>query len=172
MGLGRRSVEQLNFCQTARQDGRPWIMFIFGAIFALGACTIDPQKNCDVNSECVPWLVPIAVAVGTAFGLGGLRWLLANPNRGSCIDPDSGMLIWWQNRYGDKGGDEGFIDPMQISLIRIDRRRESADDIQLYDRALTRQLYFDEEVIGLGQGQRWADAMIARWPHIRVEVLD
>jgi hypothetical protein len=171
MGLSGRPRDYLSFRCSARQDGRPWVMLVFGAIFVFAAFATDPQKNCSADGECAPWLVPIAFLIGAGLGLSGLSWLLANPNRGCHIDPESGNLIWWQNRYGNKGGDEGSIDPMQISLIRIDRQRESVDEVHIYDRAGTRQFYFDEEVIA-GNLLRWADAMIARWPHIRLEVLN
>jgi hypothetical protein len=150
---------------------RAWGMFIVGAIFLLASLSIDPQDNCNKAGECAPCLIPIAFVIGAAVGLGGLGLLIANPGRGSRIDPDSGELIWWQNRFGASGGDEGRINPLDVSRIRIVKMSERSDEVHLYNREGARQFYFDEEVIGWDQ-EGWAKAMIERWPHIRVEVVE
>lgn len=160
--------DKLTYSSSARQDVRFWGMFIIGAVFVFASLSIDPQDNCSADGECAPWLVPIAFVVGALFGAGGLGFLLANPNRGSRID-DDGALIWWQNRIGTTGGDEGRIDPADISLIRIIPQSDSSDEVHLYNRDGMRQFYFDEEVIGWDK-EGWATAMRERWPHIRVEI--
>lgn len=160
----------LNYSRSARTDVRAWAMFLIGAAFVFAGLTIDPQANCNDAGECAPWLVPVAFILGAVVGLSGLGQLLANPNRGSRIDAESGRLVWWQNRFGGAGGDEGSIDPADIGLIRIMRNDDSANAIHLYDRQGVRQFYFDEEVIGWDQ-EGWAKAMAERWPHIRVEVM-
>lgn len=169
MALRGRQTDILAYSRSARGDLRAWAMFVVGAIFVFAGLTIDPQDNCNDAGECAPWLVPVAFVLGAAVGLGGLGQLLANPNRGSRFDADSGRLIWWQNRFGSAGGDEGSIDPADIGLIRIVKNDESSNAVHLYDRNGVRQFYFDEEVIGWDQ-EGWAKAMAERWPHIRVEV--
>jgi hypothetical protein len=171
MAFGGQKNDLLAYSRSARTDVRPWAMFIIGAIFVLTSLSIDPQTNCNDAGECAPWLVPIAFVMGAAVGLSGLGMLLANPNRGSRIDPDSGELIWWQNRFGTAGGDEGRIHPSEISRIRIVKMSDGSDEVHLYDRAGARQYYFDEEVIGWDQ-ERWAKAMTEHWPHIRVEIVE
>ena len=166
---GRKDKDILSYHRSARQDLRAWAMFLIGAVFVFAGLTIDPQSNCNEAGECAPWLVPVALVMGAAVGLGGLGQLLANPNRGSRIDPDSGRLIWWQNRFGSSGGDEGSIDPADIALIRIIKQDESSDGIHLYNHAGERQFYFDDEVIGWNQ-EGWAKAMTDRWPQIKMEI--
>jgi hypothetical protein len=169
--MTRRQSNILEYRRSGRQDIRAWGMFIVGAIFVFAALSVDPQRNCNANGECAPWLIPIGFVMGAVFGLGGLSQLLANANRGSRIDSESGDLIWWQNRFGTSGGDEGRIDPSEISRIRIVKVSERSDEVHLYDREGTRQFYFDEEVISWDQ-EGWAKAMTKRWPHIRVEVVE
>lgn len=169
MTWGKKHTDVLAFRSSARRDLRVWGMFVVGAVFVFAGLTVNPQDNCGANGECAPWLVPIAFVMGAAVGLSGLGMLMANPNRGSQIDPDTGELVWWQNRYGISGGDEGRIAPAEISLIRIIPCSESKNEVHLYNRAGERQFYFDEEVIGWDP-ERWAEAMRKRWPHIAVEV--
>ncbi len=168
---GRKERDVLAYSRSARQDVRAWGMFVVGAVFVFTALSTDPQKNCNDSGECAPWLIPIAFAIGAVVALGGLGLLMANPNRGSRIDPETGMLIWWQNRFGTHGGDEGRIDPADIAMIRFDKSNESRDEVHLYDRQGNRQFYFDEEVIPWDQ-ERWAKAMTDRWPHIKVDVVN
>ena len=169
MKWGKRHKDELAFNSSARRDVRAWGMFVVGAVFVFAAFSADP-RNCNSDGECAPWLMPIALVMGALIGLSGLGALMANPNRGSGFDPDTGDLIWWQNRHGTSGGDEGRIAPEDISMIRVDRRDEGSDAVHLYNRAGERQFYFDEEVIGL-DAKRWAEAMHARWPHIVVKIL-
>ena len=170
MTWGKRHKDELAFSSSARRDVRAWGMFVVGAVFVFAAYSADP-KNCSSNGECAPWLLPIAFVMGALIGLAGLGMLMANPSRGSRFDPDTGELVWWQNRVGTSGGDEGRIAPEEISRIRINRRDEGGDELHLYNREGVRQFYFDEEVIGW-DAQRWGEAMRERWPHITVEVLD
>lgn len=167
----QRHLDELAFTSSARRDLRIWGMFVIGAIFVFAALNVYPQENCGANGECAPWLLPIAFAMGAVLSLSGLGALMANPSRGSRIDPDSGELVWWQNRYGARGGDEGRIAPEQISLIRIDRGGEGKNQVHLYNREGARQFYFDEEVIGWDT-ERWSEVMRDRWPHIAVDLRD
>jgi hypothetical protein len=48
---------------------------------------------------------------------------------------------------------------------------DGGDEAHLYNREGAWQFYFDEEVTGWDQ-EGWAKAMIGRWPHIRVEVVE
>ena len=169
MTLDKRDKNELAFQSSARRDLRAWGMFAVGAVFMFAGYSVDPQKNCGANGECAPWLVPIAFGMGAVIGLSGLGMLMANPSRGSHFDADTGELVWWQNRYGTSGGDEGRIAPEDISRIRIDRRSESKNEIHIYNSAGARQFYFDEEVIGWDP-ERWGEVMRERWPHIAVEV--
>ena len=105
MTFGKRREDELAFSSSARRDLRIWGMFIISAIFMFAALSVDPQKNYNSSGECAPWLLPIAFVMGTVLGLSGLATLMANPNRGSRIDSDTGELVWWQNRYGASGGD-------------------------------------------------------------------
>ena len=160
----------LTYTLSARQFVRALCMVLMGAVFVWAALSVDPQKNCNDSGECAPWLIPIAFVMGGLIGLGGLGQLLANPNRGSRIDPETGDLIWWQNRFGASGGDEGRINPAQIRLIRIRKMDEASDQIHLYDQNEDRLFYFDEEVVP-SDLEGWAAAMVERWPHIRIETL-
>jgi hypothetical protein len=116
------SKDQLSYERSARTDIRAWGMFIVGAVFVFAALSIDPQDNCNEAGECAPWLVPIAFVMGAVVGIGGLAQLIANPRRGSRVDPETGALLWWQNRVGTARGDEGMIDPNDIGSIRIVRK--------------------------------------------------
>ena len=169
MTFGKRHEDELTFSSSARRDLRIWGMFVIGAFFVFAALSVDPQKNCNSSGECAPWLLPIAFVMGAVLGLSGLATLMANPNRGSRIDPATGELVWWKNRYGANGGDERRTAPEQISLIRIDRGSEGKNEVHLYNRGGERQFYFDEEVIGWDT-ERWSETMRERWPHIKVDL--
>lgn len=161
--------DELDYRRTARGDLRFWGMFGVGAVFLYAGLTIDPLANCSDGGECAPWLVPVAAVMGGLFGLAGLGQLLANQERGSRIDHESGELCWWQNRTRTAPGDTGRIALQDISRIRIDRRDEGLDGVHLYDQAGTRQPYFDEEVIP-ANSERWARALAARYGHIQIEI--
>jgi hypothetical protein len=163
-----RQRDPLTYHAHARRDLRPWGMFVIGAVFAYAGWTVDPLDNCNDSGECAPWLVPLAFVLGAGLGLAGLAQLLANPQRGSRIDPATGHLTWWQNRTATHAGDHGHIAPTQIGLIRVVPQDDSADAVHLYDLAGERQHFFDEEVIG--DPRAWAQAMKQRWPHIRVRL--
>ena len=171
MVFGKQHKDILAYSRSARQDVRAWAMFVVGTTFVFASLSIDPQTNCNDVGECAPWLIPIGFLMGAGVGLAGLGMLLANQNRGSRIDAETGLLIWWQNRSGSHGGDEGRIDPQHIGLIRIVKISEAQDEVHLYDRDGARQFYFDEEVIPWDH-ERWAKAMIERWPHITLEVVE
>ena len=89
-----------------------WLLLTVGLIFFGTASTIDPAENCSEDGrECAPWLVPLAGGFGALVALGAGLNMLANPNRGSLLDPATGDLVWWQGRIGTAGGDEGRITP-------------------------------------------------------------
>lgn len=154
---------------SARRDVRFWAMLLFGAVFFWGGVTIDPQTNCSEDGECAPWLVPVAAGIGALVLLAGTAQLWANTRRGSRIDPETGDLVWWQNRASGHDGDSGRIHPSQISRLRIVKESEGADGVHLYDLAGQRQHFFDGEVIPW-DAEKWAARLAARWPHIKVEV--
>ncbi|PKP86995.1 MAG: hypothetical protein CVT78_07525 [Alphaproteobacteria bacterium HGW-Alphaproteobacteria-17] len=158
-----------SYRRSARSDFRLWLLLAVGALFFCAGSTIDPADNCSADGrECAPWLVPLAQGMGALFTLGAGLALLANPNRGSRIDPSTGELIWWQGRIGASGGDEGRIHPSRIGRVRIVRQDDSADEIHLYDLAGDRLFWFDAEVVPWPP-DRWAAQLTARWPHIEVE---
>ena len=171
MTPGNHKDDQLSYERSARTDLRAWGITIVGACFMFGGATIDPADNCNSSGECAPWLVPLAFVVGAVFGLGGFAQLLANPRRGSRIDPETGALTWWQNRVGKSDGDSGHIAPSDIGSIRIVKQSEGSDEVHLYDLKGNRQFYFDEEVIPHDQ-DRWTKAMTDRWPHIEVTIVE
>ena len=147
-----------------------WLLLAVGAIFFWTGVVVDPRDNCSEDGrECAPWLVPLAQGLGALFGIGAALNMLANPNRGSFVDPATGDLVWWQGRIGKEGGDEGRIHPSRISKIRIMRHDDSDDSVSLYDLDGERLFFFDTEVIPWPY-ERWAERMAARWPHISVEV--
>lgn len=161
-----------SYRRSARTDFRMWLLLVFGAIFFWAGSVIDPEKNCsDDGRECAPWLVPMAQVFGALVGLSAALNMLANPNRGSFVDPATGDLVWWQRRIGKAGGDEGRIHPSRIATIRITRQDESEDMVSLYDLKGERLFFFDAEVIAWPY-ERWAERMAARWPHIAVEVIE
>lgn len=158
--------------RSARTDWRMWLLLAFGLVFLWAGSVIDPADNCsDDGRECAPWLVPLAQVFGALVALGAGLNMLANPNRGSFIDPATGELVWWQGRIGRSGGDEGRIHPSQIAKVRIVRQEDSDGEVHLYDRAGARLFWLDQEVIPWPY-ERWAGRLKARWPHIVVERVD
>lgn len=157
------------FERSARATLRYWAMLAVGLLFAWAGATIDPLRNCSADGECAPWLVPVAHWMGVAFAAGGAAMLWANPRRGSCIEPETGDLIWWQNRLATSPGDCGRIHPSRIGHIRILSDSDS-DAIHLYDLDGARQAYFDTEVVPWPY-PRWAERLAAQWPHIRIETV-
>ncbi len=156
--------------RSARRDIRWWGMFLVGSMMCYGASMVEPAKNCDeLGRQCAPWLVPLAMLVGGAFGVLGAARLVANPRNGSRIDKGTGDLVWWQERFGTSGGKEGRIHPSRISRISIISQSDDMDEVHLYDLAGVRQHYFDGEVIP-SPFENWARALAEEWPNIRVDV--
>lgn len=158
--------------RSARTDWRMWMLLAFGIVFFWAGSAIDPDDNCTEDGrECAPWLVPLVQGFGAVVGVGAGLNMLANPGRGSFIDPDTGELVWWQGRVGRRSGDEGRIHPAQISRLRIVRQDEGEDEVHLYDVEGNRLFWFDQEVIPWPY-DRWAARLAARWPHIVIESID
>jgi hypothetical protein len=158
-----------SYRRSARTDFRMWLLLAFGLFFFWAGSMIDPADNCSEDGrECAPWLVPLAQGMGAIVALGAGLNMLANPNRGSFIDPATGDLVWWQGRIGARGGDEGRIHPSRISRLRIVRQDDSDDEVHLYDLEGNRLFWFDREVIPWPY-ERWAGRLAARWPHIEVD---
>jgi hypothetical protein len=153
---------------TGQRDIRWWFILVFGTTFFVTSFVADPQ-NCDLCGVCAPWLVPVLRWGGAVFAVMGATRLITNPRQGSLIDPATGDLVWWQERFGTTGGKEGRIHPSQISEIRIVGKSESMDQVSLHDLAGGRQAHFDGEVIPV-PFEDWAKALAARWPNIRVDV--
>lgn len=158
-----------SYRRSARTDYRMWLLLAFGLFFLWAGSAIDPADNCiEDKSECAPWLVPLAQAMGAIVALGAGLNMFANPNRGSCIDPATGDLIWWQGRVGTSGGDEGRIHPSRISKLRIIRQDDTDDAVHLYDLEGDRLFWFSEEVIPWPY-ERWIERLVAHCPHIQVD---
>ena len=158
-----------SYRRSARTDVRMWMLLVVGLVFLWTGMVVDPADNCSADGrECAPWLVPLAQGFGALIALGAGLNMLANPNRGSLIDPATGDLLWWKGRIGSSGGDEGRIHPSQISRLRIVRQDDSDDAVHLYDQTGERLFWFDEEVIPWPY-DRWADRLAAQWPHIVVD---
>ena len=156
--------------RSARRDIRWWGMFLVGSVMCYGASTVEPAKNCDeLGRECAPWLVRVVMVVGGVFGLLGAARLVVNPRSGSRIDPLTGDLLWWQERFGTRSGKQGRIHPSRISRISIVSQSDSMDEVHLYDLAGERQPYFDGEVIP-SPVEGWAKTLAESYPHIRVDV--
>ena len=156
--------------RSARYDIRWWGMFLVGSIMCVGASMVEPANNCDESGrQCAPWLVPLAMLVGGSFGLLGAARLAANHRNGSRIDPVTGDLVWWQERFGASGGKEGRIHPSQISRIAIVSQSDDMDEVHLYDLIGERQHYFDGEVIP-SPFEQWARTLAEAYPHIRVDM--
>ena len=160
-----------SYRRSARTDYRMWLLLVFGTVFFWAGSVIDPADNCSEDGECAAWLVPLAQGLGALVAAGAAMNMLANPNRGSFVEPATGDLVWWQGRVGATGGDEGRIHPSRIGKIRIVRQDDSADAVHLYDLDGDRLFWFDEEVIPWPY-ERWAGRLAADWPHIAVEVVD
>lgn len=154
--------------RSARTDIGIWMMLLVGAVFVYAGYTVDPQSNCNDSGECAPWLVPVGGIMGLAFVGMALATLLANPQRGSTIDPASGELVWWKNRTAMHPGDQGRIDPRHIARIRVITSSDSSE-LHVYDQAGERLPYFDCEVIR-GAPETWARHAVQRWPHVAVVV--
>jgi hypothetical protein len=157
------------FERSARRDIRWWMLVLVSMVFVYAGSVVDPAQNCDESGNCAPWLVPIAKWMGVVFGLLGAAHLWANPRRGSRIDPATGDLVWWQERFGMSGGKQGRIHPSRIGEIRIVAQSETIDEVHLYDLAGERQAHFDGEVIP-APFERWARALAAAYPKIKVDV--
>ena len=143
--------------RSARTDVRMWLMLVFGIIFFWTGSMLRPEENCSEDGrECAPWLVPIAQGFGALVGLAALATMLANPRRGSFVDPATGDLVWWKGRIGK---------------MRIVRQDESDDDVHLYDLDGNRLFWFDQDVIPWPY-ERWADKLAKAWPHIEIEIVD
>lgn len=101
-----------SYRRSARTDVQMWLLLAFGLLFFWAGSTIDPAENCSADGrECAPCLVPLAQGFGALIVLGAGLIMLANPNRGSFVDPVTGDLVWWKGRIGSSGGDEGRIHP-------------------------------------------------------------
>ncbi|QGP80867.1 hypothetical protein [Sphingobium sp. CAP-1] len=161
--------DHLFYERSARGSARYWAMLAVGLAFAWAGSSIDPLTNCSEDGECAPWLVPLAKWMGIVFAAAAAGHLWVNPRRGSAIDPESGDLLWWQNRLAGSPGDYGRIHPSRIGRIRILSDSDS-DSIHLYDLDGARLPYFDTEVIPWPY-DRWAARLAAQWPHIRVETV-
>lgn len=159
----------LTFESSARRDLRWWMMAFVGAIFVFASQTIRPESNCSADGECAPWLVPLAGFLGAVALAGGTGQLLANPRRGSRIDPDAGTLEWWQGRTARYPGDHGAIALADIARIRIQRQDEGQDCVSLYGHDGDRLPFFDAEVIPW-RHEAWARALIAFAPDIGLEM--
>lgn len=147
-----------------------WLLLIVGLVFFWTGSIVRPEENCSEDDrECAPWLIPLAQGFGALVALGASLNMLANPRRGSFVDPAAGELVWWQRRIGRAGGDEGRIPLVQIGKLRIVRQDESDDEVHLYDRDGNRLFWFDQEVIPWPY-ERWAEKLMAIAPHIDLEV--
>jgi len=164
-------TDGFDYERRSSRDPRYWALLLFGAVFLYAGLTIDPLTNCSDSGECAPILVPIAAIIGMLATVIAAGRIMANTRRGSCIDPATGDLIWWQNRTRKHEGDHGRIHPSRIGCIRLFKESETADAVHLYDLEGVRQHYFDEEVIPWNVA-KWAGRLIARWPHISFEVIE
>lgn len=143
------------------------MMLLVGLMFAWAGAIIDPASNCNEAGECAAWLVPVAKWMGFALAVMGASQLWVNPRRGSRLDRQTGELSWWQDRTTLFAGKEGRIPGSQIGAVRIVAKDDGKDEIHLYDLADQRQAYFDSEVVP--DPERWAEQLVERWPHIRLE---
>lgn len=161
-----------SYRRSARTDFRIWLLLIFGLVLFWAGAAIDPADNCSEDGrECAPWLVPLAQGIGAIVALGAALNMLANPSRGSFIDPVTGDLVGWQGRVGTRGGDEGRIHSSRIARLRIVSQDDSDEVVHLYDQDGKRLFWFDQEVIPWPY-ERWAEQLAARWPHIVIEKAD
>ena len=162
-------MDRLDHERSARRDLGVWLMLAVGLGFLAAGLTVAPQENCNSAGDCAPWLVPVAKWMGVFVLLMGAGQLAANPRRGCRIDPETGDLIWWKNRNARHPGQEGRIAPAHISRLTIRHDSDGPDAISLYDQDGQRQFWFDAEVLPWPQ-DRWAKALVARHPHIRLEI--
>lgn len=162
-------MDRLDHERSARRDLTVWLMLLVGVGFLAAGLTVAPEANCNSSGECAPWLVPVAKWMGVFVTLMALGQLAANPRRGCRIDPDTGDLIWWKNRARRHPGQGGRIAPAQISRLTIRHTDNGPDMISLYDQEGQRQPWFDAEVLPWPE-ERWAQRLVARHPHIRLEI--
>lgn len=166
--MARRVPDPFGCQRSARTEVRFWALLIVGLVFSYAGFTVDPESNCVAGGSCAPWLVPVATVIGLGAVAIGLGTLIANPRRGCRYDEALGELLWWQNRTLVHPGDEGRIAPADIGTIRIIRDSDYTE-VHVYDHAGARLPYLDSEVIPWPY-ERWAERMIARWPHIDLVV--
>lgn len=168
-GVHARAMDRLDHERSARRDPTVWLMLLVGLAFLAAGFTVAPQDNCNSAGECAPWLVPVAKWMGVFVTLMGAGQLAANPRRGCRIDPATGDLIWWKNRSARHAGQEGRIDPARIGRLAIRHDSDSPAAIRLYDQQGRRLRSFGAEVLPTPT-EAWARALVARYPHIRLEI--
>ena len=162
-------MDSLTHERSARRDLGIWLMLTVGLGFVAAGVSVAPQDNCNSAGACAPFLVPLAKWMGVFVTLMALGQLAANPRRGCRIDPETGDLIWFRNRTARHPGQAGRIPPARISRVTIRRTSDGADAISLHDLDDQRQPWFDAEVLPWPE-DRWAQTLVARYPHIRLEI--
>jgi hypothetical protein len=155
----------LPYSTSGRRDPKIWVMLVFGLIFAWLSFQVDPQMNCDESGNCNSWVVHIARAIGSLSAFAAVAILIGNTPRGSGIDTRTGELVWWHGRNGEAER----LSIEKISRIRIDLDSESSDDIHLFDQGGDRLPFAGTPVIPWPY-QDWAERLIERYPHIKLEV--
>lgn len=156
------------FSCSARQDWRPWACLVLGNGFAGMAVYASRPAACAAGAECSPWLSAAGLLIGLGFAAAGAAALWRNASRGSCFDPVSGELHWWQHRRRGAAGLGGSIDPVRIARIRLIHKTDTADEIHLFDTDGQRLAHFDSEVVPWDH-QQWAAQLCASFPHIALE---
>jgi hypothetical protein len=158
------------FETSARKDIRWWGLLLVGITFWWAGTTLRPEDNCDDSGECAPWLVPLAAGAGLmALTLGGAM-LIANPRRGSRVDPVAGVLHWWTWRRGPRqAAKKGQIPLAEISRIRVVNTSDN-DFIYFYGQ--------DGDLLPLPEAeafpwpyQDWAGRLVAAYPHITLVIV-
>jgi hypothetical protein len=157
------------FEKSARRDVRWWMLLIVGVVFYLVGTSIDPAMNCSEDGECAPWLVPLAAGAGVLAMLGGGAMLIANPCRGSRVDPVTGRLHWWRwRRKPSDPADEGSVAIADIAVIKVVNTSDS-DHVHCFDKSGHRLPVPDSEVMPWPY-EDWAKQLAAIYPHIAVQI--
>jgi hypothetical protein len=157
------------FETSGRRDPIVWLLLWVGLIFAAFGFAVTPGGPCISVADCMPWPAFVAKWAGALVMLVAFGQMVANKQRGCRIDPESGDLIWWKNRSATHDGQSGRIHPARISRLAILYDSDGAAEISLQDLDGQRQPWFDTEVLPLNV-EGWARALVARYPHIRLEI--
>lgn len=159
------------FHRRARDDGGVYLEAAFGVV-VLGLLAIiiwmahrDILFANGVSTIDILWLAVVVVTGGVGLYRPvsrGIWPLVADYSFGSRIDIDRWELIWWHGARRIKMN-RARMDNIQVVKRILD---SETDELSLYD-LQGHKISFDSRCVG--DKSRWADALVATFPAIRLE---